>query len=82
MLDISQNSYHFIISNVMPAGMVHSRSVDVGEPLLCPSRAVDLHLGPGYPHCAIPHPPTSHHYCVAQVDAACPTEIFLLILLH
>ena len=78
MLDICLNSYHFIISNVVPAGMEHSGRVDVGEPLHRPGRAVDLNPGPGYPHCAILHSTTSHHDRVTQVDAACPTEIMLV----
>ena len=84
----SLNSYHFIISNVMPAGMVHSGCVEIWERLALPGRAVDLDPGPAYPHgdrrglaifwggvSATRLSTTSHHDCVAQVDAACPTEI-------
>ena len=71
----SLNSYHFIISNVLPAGMVHSGCVEIWELLALPGRVVDLNIGPAYPHSATRLSTTSHHDCVAQVDAACPTEI-------
>ena len=75
MLDMSKYSYHFIIFNVMPAGMVVSASVDIRKLVPLPVYVVLLHPGPGYPLCATPHPPTSHHDCVSKLDAACHTEI-------
>ena len=61
----------------MPAGVVHSGSVDVWEPLARPGHSVGLHPGPGFPLCGldIGLSTTSHHDCFAQVNAACPTEI-------